>query len=205
MSNVTFNVSKRLSNEKSKLIRAIGQVPGTIYGASLEEAISVKISRKELLTLINTNTSSSLIPLTINGETKTCVVKELQKDSYGKVIHVDFQSVNKNEVLRLKIPVSFFGEEALGIKKLMLETFSPELEVQGVASHMPETLEFNVDTMDFEDKVFAKDIPLPKGILLMSEAETLLAVVASSVIVSEVTEDAEDTEDTENSEAVVTE
>ena len=160
MSNLTFNVSERLSNEKAKVIREVGQVPCVIYGTSLEEAISVKITKKELLKLISSNTSSSLIPLSLNGKTKTCVVKELQKDPYGKVIHVDFQSVNKNEVLKLKIPVTFLGEETLDIKKLILETFSPELEVQGVASHMPETLEFNVETMNFEDKVLAKDIKI---------------------------------------------
>lgn len=202
MSNLTFNVSERLSNEKAKVIRGFGQVPCVIYGTSLEEAISVKITKKELLNLISSNTSSSLIPLKLNGKTKTCVVKELQKDPYGKVIHVDFQAVNKNDVLNLKIPVSFFGEGNLGIKKLILEIFSPELEVQGVASKMPETLDFNVEAMNCEDKVLAKDIKLPKGISLMSDPEILLAIVAN---LNNISQDSEDSEASEAREAVVSE
>lgn len=199
MSNLTFNVSERLSNEKAKEIRQSGQVPCVIYGASLEEAISAKITKKELLKLISSNTSSSLIPLNFNGKAKTCVVKELQKDPYGKVIHVDFQSVNKNDVLKLKIHVNFLGEENLETKQLILETFSHEIEVQGVASDMPETLEFNVGDMNFEDKVHVKDIKIPEDISLITDPETLLAIVANLNNISE------DTEVSETSEAVVSE
>lgn len=196
MSNLTFNVSEKLSNEKAKEIRQNGQVPCVIYGVTLEEAIPVKIKKTDLLKLISSNTSSSLIPLNLNGKAKTCVVKELQKDPYGKVIHVDFQAVNKNDVLKLKLHVSFLGQESLDIKKLILETFSHELELQGIASKMPETLEFNVGDMNIEDKVLAKDIKLPEGILLLTDPETLLAIVANLNNISE---------DTEVSETVVSE
>lgn len=192
MANPAFNISERISNEKAKVIRRNGQVPCVIYGGSLEKAIPVKMKKNELLKLISSNTSSSLIPLSINGETKTCVVKELQKDVYGKVIHVDFQTVSKNEVLKLKIPVTFVGEESLETKRLVLETFAPEIEVQGIASSMPETLEFNVSNMNFEDKVFAKNIKLPEGISLMTDPETLLAIAAGS------DNNLEDSEDEEN-------
>lgn len=202
MSNLTFNVSERLSNEKAKGLRQNGQIPCVIYGATLEEAVPVKIKKTDLIKLISSNTSSSLIPLSFNGETKTCVVKELQKDPYGKVIHVDFQAVSKNDVLKLKLHVSFVGNESLDIKKLILETFSPELELQGVASKMPETLEFNVGDMDLDDKILAKDIKLPEGISLMSEPEILLAIVAN---LNNESEDIEDSETTEATEPVVSE
>ncbi|MBD7910905.1 MULTISPECIES: 50S ribosomal protein L25 [Clostridium] len=180
MTNLAFEVIERESNEKSNLLRKNGQVPCIIYGGSLEKAIPIKIKKIELIKLISSNTSSSLIPLKINGKTKTCVIKEVQKDVYGKVIHADFQAVRKNEVIRLKIPVTFLGEENLETKRLVLETFSPEIEVQGVASSMPETLEFDVSNMNFEDKVLASNITLPKGISLITDSEILLAIAASS-------------------------
>ncbi|PRR83271.1 50S ribosomal protein L25 [Clostridium vincentii] len=199
MSNLKFNVSERLSNEKAKEIRQNGQVPCVIYGVDLEEAISAKIKKTDLLNLISSNTSSSLIPLSFNGKTKTCVVKELQKDTYGKVMHVDFQAVNKSDVLKLKLPVTFFGHDNLDIKKLILETFSPELELQGVASKMPETLDFNVENLNLDDKILAKDIKLPKGISLTSDPEILLAIVAN------LSNAPEDSETVEAAEAIVSE
>ncbi|MDS0525353.1 50S ribosomal protein L25 [Clostridium sp. SHJSY1] len=180
MTSLAFEVSERESNEKLNPLRKNGQVPCIIYGGSLKKNIPIKIKMNELLKLISSNTSSSLISLKINGKTKTCVIKEIQKDIYGKVIHADFQAVRKNEVIRLKIPVTFLGEEDLENKRLVLETFSHEIEVQGVASSMPETLEFDVSNMNFEDKVLANNIKLPKGISLITDSEILLAIAASS-------------------------
>lgn len=180
MSNLMFNVYDRAKDEKAKVLIKKGQVPCIIYGDGLKESIPVKIEKNELIKLMNSNTQSSLIPLVLNGQTTTCIVKELQKSVYGKVIHIDFQAVSANEVVKLKIPVNFVGMDNLEIKRLVLETFTPELEVHGIMAKMPETLEVNVSNMNFEDKIFAKDIKLPDDISLMTEPETLLAVIAGS-------------------------
>lgn len=180
MSNLAFNINERGKNEKAKVLRKNGEIPCIIYGDGLKESLPVKINKNDLLKLMSTSTTSSLIPLNLNGSTKTCVVKDIEKDVFGKVIHVDFQSVNKNEVIRLKLPVNFTNEESLESKRLVLETFNPEIEIQGVASEMPENIDFSVEGLNFEDKIFAKDIKLPEGITLITAPDTLLAVIAGS-------------------------
>lgn len=180
MSNLAFNINERGKNEKAKALRKNGEIPCIIYGDGLKESLPVKINKNDLLKLMSTSTTSSLIPLNLNGSTKTCVVKDIEKDVFGKVIHVDFQSVNKNEVIRLKLPVNFTNEESLESKRLVLETFNPEIEIQGVASEMPENIDFSVEGLNFEDKIFAKDIKLPEGITLITAPDTLLAVIAGS-------------------------
>ena len=45
---------------------------------------------------------------------------------------------------------------------------------------MPETIEVNLEGLNFEDKIFAKDIKLPQNIDLITDSETLLAIVAGS-------------------------
>ena len=180
MSNLAFNINERGKNEKAKVLRKNGEIPCIIYGDGLKESLPVKINKNDLLKLMSTSTTSSLIPLNLNGITKTCVVKDIEKDVFGKVIHVDFQSVNKNEVIRLKLPVNFTNEESLESKRLVLETFNPEIEIQGVASEMPENIDFSVEGLNFEDKIFAKDVKLPEGITLITAPDTLLAVIAGS-------------------------
>lgn len=180
MSNLAFNINEREKNEKAKTLRKNGEIPCIIYGDGLKESLPIKINKNDLLKLMSTSTTSSLIPLNLNGITKTCVVKDIEKDVFGKVIHVDFQSVNKNEVIRLKLPVNFTNEESLESKRLVLETFNPEIEIQGVASEMPENIDFSVEGLSFEDKIFAKDVKLPEGITLITAPNTLLAVIAGS-------------------------
>ena len=193
MSDLVFNISERTENEKPKFLRKNGQVPCILYGNGFEKSLPIKIDENDLLKLMHNNTTSSLIPLNLNGVTKTCIVKGLQKDAFGKVIHVDFESVNKNAVIRLKLTVTFAGEAELETKRLVLETFNPEIEIQGVASDMPESVEFNVNGLNFEDKVYAKDIKLPEGISLITDPDTLLAVIAGADNNAEDEDDATDT------------
>ena len=180
MSNLAFNIFERGENEKAKTLRKNGENPCVIYGDGIKDSLSTNIQKYVLLKLMNCNTTSSLIPLNLNGNTKTCVVKSIEKDVFGKVIHVDFQSVNKNDVIRLKLPINFINEESLENKRLVLETFNAEIEIQGIASEMPETIEVNLEGLNFEDKIFAKDIKLPQNIDLITDPETLLAIVAGS-------------------------
>ena len=42
-------------------------------------------------------------------------------DPFGKIIHIDFQSISKGELVKLKIPVIFYGQEALEAKRVIYE------------------------------------------------------------------------------------
>ena len=89
----------------------------------LKDSIPVQILSSELKKLINqTNSSGSIIPLNLNGNIKNCVVKNVQKDIIGNVIHIDFQYVIDNEVIKMNIPLNYTGQELLQVKRLVLET-----------------------------------------------------------------------------------
>ena len=47
----------------------------------------------------------------------------MQQDPFGKVIHIDFQSVSKGEVVKLKIPIVFTGQDVIEANGLLLESF----------------------------------------------------------------------------------
>lgn len=180
MSELAFKVEEKLANEKAKAIRKKGQTPGVIYGEFLDNPISIKIANTQLPKIFKTHLTSSVVPLEINNDVKNCVIKDIQKDMYGKVIHVDFQYVKANEVIKLKIPVTFEGQGALETNRLVLETFASEIEVQGAVEKLPEKIEIDVSNKKFEDKILAKDITLPEGVHLVTAEDTLLALVAGT-------------------------
>lgn len=177
MNKEAFKISKRTSNEKPNKIRRAGQIPCIIYGESLSETIPVKISYTTLLRLFKENTRGSIIPLDIDGEIRNCVVKDIQKNNLGEVIHVDFQFVKHNEIIKMKIPVNFLGEENLESKNLIFEICNPVLEFHGNVEKIPELIEYDISGLNFEDKVFAKDICIPQGVELITDPDTILAVV----------------------------
>ena len=192
MSELAFKVEEKLANEKAKAIRRNGQTPGVIYGEFLDNPISIKIANTQLPKILKTHLTSSVVSLEVNNDVKNCVIKDIQKDMYGKIIHVDFQYVKANEVIKLKVPVTFEGQTALETNRLVLETFASEIEVQGAVEKLPEKIDIDVSDKKFEDKILAKDVTLPEGVHLVTAEDTLLALVAGTETEEESEEETEE-------------
>ena len=174
LSNVVLNVSER--NEKGKKTRRTGEIPCVLYGAHLDKTASIKMDKKEVLKLLALP-QSSMVTLNLAGKTQNCLVKELQKSIYGKVIHIDFQGVNADEDVKMNVPVVFKGEGLLESKGLLLETLVSEVELYGESDKFPENIEVNAEAFEFGKKVFAKDLAIPEGFKLDLDGETLIATV----------------------------
>ncbi|WP_040329142.1 50S ribosomal protein L25 [Clostridium ihumii] len=169
---------ERLKNETGKKVRKLGKVPGIIYGEFLETNIPVKMDEPSLLKLLNANSDGSIIQLKVNDCMKRCVVKKVEKDCVtNKIMHVEFQYVKENEVIKLRLPVKFVGHENLALKRLVLENNLNDIELQGPVEKIPEYLEIDVSSLEYNDKIFVKDIKLPDDIKLITNPDTLVALV----------------------------
>ncbi|MBE6072789.1 MAG: 50S ribosomal protein L25 [Clostridium butyricum] len=182
MSNVAFNISDR--NENVKKVRQNGEIPGVLYGDDLDNPISIKMVRSDVDKLLKCS-KSSILDLNLNGQIEKCVVKDLQKDTYGKVIHIDFKNVRKDENIKLKIQINFIGVGILESKRLLLGTFLNEIELHGEVDKFPESIELDVSKLGFGDKVLASDLSIPEGIVLGIDKDTIIAKVEGNVTVEE--------------------
>ena len=177
MESVVFNVSER--NEKGKKVRMHGEVPAVLYGSHLDNTVSIKITRKDMYKLL-TLAKSSILSLNLNGHIENCVVKELQKDSFGKVIHIDFQDIKKDEKIKMKIPVVFDGQSTLEGRQLLLEVLISEVELYGEADKLPENIKCNVGELNIGDKIFIKDLVIPEGMRLDVDENAIVATIADN-------------------------
>ena len=182
MESIAFNISER--NEKGKKVRRNGEIPCIVYGEDILKSTSAKMSKRDVNELL-TYPKSSMFSLNLNGKVENCVVKELQKDNFGKVIHIDFQNVRKDEKIKLKIPVTFLGEGMLESKQLLLETFLNEIELHGEVDKLPAEIEFDASNLEYGNKVCAKDLTLPEGIELGVDEDLVIAKVEGNVTVTE--------------------
>lgn len=177
MESIVFNVSER--NEKGKKVRMHGEVPAVLYGSHLDNTVSIKITRKDMYKLL-TLAKSSILSLKLNGHIENCVVKELQKDSFGKVIHIDFQDIKKDEKIKMKIPVVFDGQSTLEGRQLLLEVLISEVELYGEADKLPENIKCNVGELNIGDKIFIKDLVIPEGMRLDVDENAIVATIADN-------------------------
>ena len=189
MESIVFNVSER--NEKGKKVRMHGEVPAVLYGSHLDNTVSIKITRKDMYKLL-TLAKSSILSLKLNGHLENCVVKELQKDSFGKVIHIDFQDIKKDEKIKMKIPVVFDGQSTLEGRQLLLEVLISEVELYGEADKLPENIKCNVGELNIGDKIFIKDLVIPEGMRLDVDENAIVATIADNSAVDTDEDQSED-------------
>ena len=189
MESIVFNVSER--NEKGKKVRMHGEVPAVLYGSHLDNTVSIKITRKDMYKLL-TLAKSSILSLNLNGHIENCVVKELQKDSFGKVIHIDFQDIKKDEKIKMKIPVVFDGQSTLEGRQLLLEILISEVELYGEADKLPENIKCDVGELNIGDKIFIKDLVIPEGMRLDVDENAIVATIADNSAVDTDEDQSED-------------
>ena len=178
MQNLVFDISER--TEKGKKVRAKGEVPCVIYGESLDKSISCKIPRKEMLKLLS-SPKNSVLSLNLDGTIEKCVLKEVQRDTFGEIIHLDFQYVRKGDTIKLKVPVSYTGQGFLESKGLLLESIVSEVQLQGHPEEIPENIKVDVSGLNYGDEIFAKDFSIPAVLKSDVSDDTLVARVVALV------------------------
>ncbi len=179
MNNATYKVYERCPKENLNKVRKLGEVPCVIYGEFLEEPISSKMKKAELLNMLKNSHSGSIIPIDLNGKELNCVVKNIQKNNLHEIIHFDLQYVKRNEIIKMTIPIKYIGQDKLESRRLTLETYRPHLDFQGNVEKIPEYIEFDVSNMNYNDKLFVKDIFIPEEVTLLTPEDTVLAIIHS--------------------------
>ncbi len=130
--------------------------------------------------MLKNHVKNAKLQLELGSTNRLCLVKEVQKDVVsGKILHVDFQAVSENEVVRLKVPINYEGVHQLESRKLLLLPNVTELEVEGTLSVLPESLDIDVSGKKQGDKIYIRDLNLAGGIKAHIEEDSILAVVTS--------------------------
>ncbi|MEK3731325.1 MULTISPECIES: 50S ribosomal protein L25 [Paenibacillus] len=162
-------------------IREGGGVPAVVYGAQ-SESIPVAVNLKETSKLFVTG-RSEVFHLDVAGKGSVPVlIKDVQK-SRGDVAHIDFLRVSMNKPVRVSIPVEYKGTAAGTKTGGILQTQVTEVEVEGLPSDLPTTLEADVSALEVGDKLTVADLHIPEGVTVVaSEEEVLVSVIVPRAV-----------------------
>jgi large subunit ribosomal protein L25 len=175
-----LNAERRNKTTRSgmRALRASGQLPGVIYGNKME-AIAVSVPTLEIQRQLRVATSE-LIDLNVEGAGKVPVIfAELQRDpATGDLLHIDFQQVAMNEVIRMKVPIEYVGTAAGTKVGGILQTQETMLEIEGLPAAIPTSIQVDVSELELGDKLFAEQITVPAELTLITPSEQLLASIS---------------------------
>ncbi|MCD5346534.1 50S ribosomal protein L25/general stress protein Ctc [Agromyces sp. H3Y2-19a] len=156
----------------ARKIRAAGKIPAVIYGHGTDpQHVTVPAHQVGLLI----RKANAVLDLQVGGKSQLVLVKDVQKDPVHQIIeHLDLIVVKKGEKVQVEVPVHLEGESAAGtVADLDHHTLSLEVE----ATHIPENVVVSVEGLEEGTQIHAKDVELPKGATLLTDAEALVVNV----------------------------
>ena len=160
--------------------RMANLIPAVIYGHGAEP---IHITLPAKATTLAVRTPNALLSLDINGDGHLALVKDIQRDPIKQIIeHIDLLTVRKGEKVTVDVPVHVEGETAPGtVHNLELTVVSLEAE----ATHLPESVEVSIEGRAAGEHIHASDLVLPKGSVLLTDAEALVVNISEEVAAEE--------------------
>ncbi|CAL9438266.1 50S ribosomal protein L25/general stress protein Ctc [Streptomyces sp. enrichment culture] len=173
---LTAETRSEFGKGAARRIRRENKVPGVLYGHGTDP-VHLTLPGHDLMMALKT--SNALLALEFEGKTELAIPKAVQRDPLkGFIEHVDLLLVNRGEQVNVEIPVHTEGELAPGGN--LLEHVLNALPVEAEATHIPESLTVSVEGLEAGASVLAKDIPLPKGVTLAVDADTVVLQVLAA-------------------------
>ena len=178
----------------ARRLRRTGRVPGIVYGGE-KDAVNIELDHKDLyLNLRNERFHASILTLDVGGAKEQVLLRAVNMHPYRpQVQHVDFQRVQKDRKLHMKVPLHFTNaEKSPGVKEQggVVSHVLNELDITCFPDDLPEFIEVDLGNLSVGNSIHARDLALPKGVELALKKEEN-PVVATVVVPQLITEEEE--------------
>ena len=138
----------------NRRLRIAGRVPGILYGVG-KDAQNVEVDHRLLLRQLQLEAfHASVLDLTLNGE-------KLQ------VLHVDFQRVDKNRKIHMRVPLHFLNADICpGVKTGggVVQPAMNDIDIQCLPDDLPAFIEVDLRDLQLNDTLHVMELPMPKGV-----------------------------------------
>jgi large subunit ribosomal protein L25 len=186
---VAFERSKQ-GTGASRRLRNSGKAPGIVYGGEGQPQL-IELDHNALWHALKKEAfHSSILDMELGGKTGKVLLRDVQYHPFKPlVIHVDFQRVDANTRLHMKVPLHFKGAEnsdAVKIDNCLVNPVINELDISCLPAELPEFIEVDLSGLKKGASLHLNDIQLPKGVKAVTHGKP------NPVIVSVVTPAAEE-------------
>lgn len=191
---VTAYSRAEIGTGASRRLRAAGMAPGIVYGGN-SEPVNIKLDHNALFYALKKEAfHSSILDLEIDGKEEKVLLRDFQIHAYKPIVlHVDFQRVDPNQKITVKVPLHFINEEmSPAFKSGVVHHAVTELEISCLPAHLPSFIEVNLGNLEVGHAIHLSDLNLPEGVSATSHDESQPIVTATEASVEEAAEDAAD-------------
>jgi len=169
----------------SRRLRNSGRTPAIVYGGEAPPLL-IELDHNALWHALKKEAfHATILEMEVAGKSSKVLLRDYQMHPFKQlVLHIDFQRVEANTTLHMKVPVHFSGEEespAFKVDKCLINHIANEIEVACLPADLPEFINVDLSGLQKGVSLHVNDVVLPKGVKVVTHGKTnpvLVAVVA---------------------------
>jgi large subunit ribosomal protein L25 len=173
----------------TRRLRRAGRVPGILYGGD-GEPMTFSVDARELRHALAS--TGAVLEVSDGAAATPAILKSAQYHPVrGETMHVDLLRVNLSVAIAAVVPLELTGaDDAPGVKEGgVLEQITRELHIEALPTSIPESIVYDVSTLQINDTVTLAQVPVPAGIVLLDDPEeTVVATLSPPRLETEIDE-----------------
>ena len=179
---IAFPRSEQGSGASRRLRRA-GQTPGIIYGGT-EAPLNIALDHNTLFHALKKESfHSSVLDMKVGDKAEKVLLRDFQMHAFKPlVMHVDFQRVDPNQKIHVRVPLHFVNAEISPAVKLsggVISHVLNELDVSCLPKDLPAFIEVDLSNMAEGASFHVADLKLPAGVTAVQAKENPTIATAS--------------------------
>lgn len=189
MNNLKLKKRNITTSNEAKKERRQGLVPGVLYGKNIGNFL-FEVGELELEREFSSSGQHGFLNFNMEGHDEKALVKEVQRDPVShKILHIDLEQVDSNEVIESEVPIQFVGEEWLNRKGEVLQKEKGVVKVYCSAEDLPKSIKIDVSKGEIGSVYRFSDLEIADEISIAEDIQTVIASISNEKkIVSEVQE-----------------
>ncbi|MDO8177226.1 MAG: 50S ribosomal protein L25/general stress protein Ctc [Undibacterium sp.] len=178
----------------SRRLRIAGQTPGIIYGGTAAP-VSITLDHNALYHALKKEAfHSSILDMDVDGKVEKVLLRDFQVHAYKQlVLHADFQRVDPNKKIHVKVPLHFINADVSPAVKLSAAVISHvlvDLDVTCLPADLPEFITVDLSALEAGQSMHVSALTLPTGVTAVihgDDATVAIAVVPRGAVAAEET------------------
>ncbi|HJU49262.1 MAG TPA: 50S ribosomal protein L25/general stress protein Ctc [Pseudogulbenkiania sp.] len=159
---------EQLGTSASRRLRHAGKLPAVVYGANTE-AVSVVLEHNPIYYALKEEAfHTGILTLVIDGEKQPVLLRDYQMHPYKQlVLHMDFQRVDLNEKMHVKVPLHFVNADTSDAVKLQgckISHVMTEVDVRALPAQLPKFIAVDLGEIKAGQSIHLSDLKLPEGV-----------------------------------------
>ena len=168
----------------NRRMRRVGKAPGVVYGGT-QEPQAIELDHNALFhALRNEKFHASILGMTVDGKVTKVLLRDVQMHPFkNEILHVDFQRVDENRKIHMKVPLHFVNGEVSPAVKLngaIVSHVTTEVDISCLPKDLPEFIEVDLAQLDVGHSIHVSALKMPAGVTVVPHKTD--PVVATAVV-----------------------